>query len=213
MPAVELATFETNYGYAKEIAASANALSNLVTAAVDFSDMYRAALVQGVSAFDYYIHDEVRARMLIIFAAAGGSWPGAYARFRVPLSSVREALLGSGVSGLRQGWLEEQIRDQHQTLSFQQPERVADAIRLVSDVRLWDSVASHMSIARQGNLTPDQVVKNRLKLIIDRRNLIAHEADLDPTPPRSRRYPMNRTTAEEALEFISQTAHAIAAVI
>ncbi|MCX2971959.1 hypothetical protein OSB71_24420, partial [Streptomyces sp. JHD 1] len=68
------------------------------------------------------------------------------------------------------GWLEQEIREQHGYLSFQQPDKVADAFRLVSDVSLWVEVAKHLG------LRPEDV-KRQLKLIADRRNKIAHEAD------------------------------------
>ena len=63
--------------------------------------------------------------------------------------------------------------------SFQQPDKIADAIRLFSDVKLWQQVALELAI-------PEQDVKARLKLIVDRRNKIAHEADVDPSFPNMR---------------------------
>lgn len=58
---------------------------------------------------------------------------------------------------------------------FQDPAKVADAIRLVSRKKLWEEVGTLLG-------KNDADVKSRLKLIVDRRNKIAHEADMDLQP-------------------------------
>lgn len=177
------------------MAATASALKAQVTPVVDVSDLLRAALVQGVSAFDHFIHEEVRVRMIGLAGQAAVKWPPAYGRFRISL----EAFDRSRTGGTR--WLEEEIRAQHSYLAFQQPEKVADAIRLVSDVELWPSVANFIGV-------DTRAVKTQLKLIVDRRNQIAHEADMDPTPPRSR-YPISRNIVDSSLDFLDVLVEAI----
>jgi hypothetical protein len=71
-------------------------------------------------------------------------------------------------------WLESEIRERLGYQSFQQADKIADAIRYISDKKLWDEVASLM--ARNA-----KDIKQQLNLIVDRRNKIAHEADIDPT--------------------------------
>ena len=71
-------------------------------------------------------------------------------------------------------WLEDEIRERLGYQSFQQPDKVADAIRLISDKKLWDE----LSIQRG---EPARDIKQQLSSIVDRRNKIAHEADIDPT--------------------------------
>ena len=77
-------------------------------------------------------------------------------------------------------------------------------MRLVSDVELWAAVGTQLS-------RPSADVKTQLKLIVDRRNKIAHEADMDPTPPRSR-YPITRNLVDTSLDFLENVANAIIAV-
>jgi cellulose biosynthesis protein BcsQ len=52
------------------------------------------------------------------------------------------------------------------------------------------------------------LVKQRLSLIVDRRNKIAHEADLDPTYPKAR-WPISRIDVDNVVEFLVQIVEAI----
>ena len=46
------------------------------------------------------------------------------------------------------------------------------------------------------------------RLVVDRRNKIAHEADVDPTYPHSR-WPISQTDVDGTLSFLSETVEAI----
>lgn len=211
MPAREIAAFDRHIERARDLAGIATSLESHLTAAMDLTDMYRAAFVQGVSAFDTFIHAEVRERMLSIFAGTGTKTP-AFEKFKVSLSSASVALATAGNPASGLNWLEAEIREQHSYLSFQQPDKVADAIRLVSDVRLWKELATHLGQGARNGEPGDKILKRRLSLIVDRRNTIVHESDLDPTPPGDTLYPMSRKTAEDALDFLQAIAHGIQAV-
>lgn len=210
MPTRELQAFEKNLAYAQDLSATAASIAGVVTPAMDLSDLYRAAYMQGVSAFDYFIHEEVRVRMLDLHVRPQSTWPRGFSRFKVPLSSVRRD--GSNLQDTAV-LFEAEIRNQHGHLSFQHPDKVADACRLVSDVDLWVAVAAAIGTTKQGRLSPAQAAKKDWGLIIDRRNLIVHEADLDPTPPRTRRYAIDKTTTDTALAKIGVVARAIASAL
>ena len=113
-------------------------------------------------------------------------------------------MVGSGVSG-GSGWFESDVRERHSFLSFQQPEKIADAIRLFSDVRLWQEVGRRMSM-------PEADVKARLKLIVDRRNKIAHEADIDPSYPGVL-WPITKHDVDGSLQYISKMCECIHSVV
>lgn len=196
MPATELAQFESNLDYAHQMAATASALSSTLTGALDVSDLLRAALVQGVSAFDYFIHEEVRVRMHAVHSLPPSNWHPAFCSFTVTLTSVAAALTGSS------DWLDDEIRRQHGHQSFQHPDKVAAAMRLATDTPLWPTVATQLG-------SDPATVRRRLQLIVDRRNKIAHEADTDPTPPASR-YPISRVLVDDSLDFLKSVAKAIA---
>lgn len=200
MPANELSSFRENLGLARQMLDTATALTAQLTDAADLSDLRRAALVQGVSAFDHFVHEEVRVRMLALQRQSGSSWPQGFQRFQVSMGSLERALNQQDVS-----WLDDEIRQQHGHRSFQHPNKVADAVRCVSDVQLWNAVGVWMG-------TDANTVKTQLAVIVERRNSIVHQADLDPTPPRSR-YPISDWLVRNALAFLDDTAEALTAVV
>jgi hypothetical protein len=113
------------------------------------------------------------------------------------MSAAREAIADTG----RDEWLDQAIREAHGWLSFQHPDKIADAIRFMSNVRLWEQVASELGMT-------SRAVRAQLGAIIDRRNKIAHEADMDPTNP-GYRWPINEVLVQDATDFIARIAQAI----
>lgn len=195
---VALAHFRDNIARCVALEVLYAALSTQVTAAVDLTDILRAELVMAVSALDYYVHELVRIGML---EAHDGRRPQtqSYMRFSVSLDAVTAALAGDP------GWLEAQVRLRHGHLSFQMPDKVAEAARLISDAQLWRGVADHLG-------ETEDAVKTRLRLIVERRNKIAHEADADPTTP-GQRWPIDSALAIDARSFLEELAAAIDAVV
>ncbi|MBB4148837.1 hypothetical protein ACFSUK_28090 [Sphingobium scionense] len=100
--------------------------------------------------------------------------------------------------------LDNAIRTKHNHLSFQQPEKIADAIRLFSSSSLWDEVAAHIGSA-------PKTLKATLGIIIDRRNKIAHESDVDPSFP-NQRWPIEPLMVENMVNDIEKIGHAIHAI-
>lgn len=171
------------------------ALSELTTAAVDASDLLRAQVVLAASALDYYIHEVTVLGMIAVFEGKRHPTP-AFQKYRVSVSAISIGMVAGGSY-----WFETEIRERHSYLSFQQPEKVADAIRLFSDVKLWQEVAIKM-------VSTEHAVKEQLKLIIDRRNKIAHEADLDPSYPNTR-WPITVQDVSCTLKFLRDLGESI----
>lgn len=99
-------------------------------------------------------------------------------------------------------WLEDEIRERLGYQSFQQPDKIADAIRLISDKKLWDEVA-----AKLGKSARD--VKQQLSAIVDRRNKIAHKADIDPTFGIGSRWYIDEILVSDAVNFVEQVVESI----
>jgi hypothetical protein len=175
-------------------------LQGALTSAVDTTDLLRAELVLGVSALDYYVHEVTR---LGIQESHVGqrTRTDAFSRFNVSMASVYEGL----ADPTQTGWLDDAVRERLGWQSFQHPDKIADALRLVTEVRLWDAVATRLGVAADS-------VKQTLALIVDRRNKIAHEADADPSYPGAR-WPIDPTMVNNALGFLDSVAEAINAVI
>jgi hypothetical protein len=125
----------------------------------------------------------------------------AFRRFPLPLDAVERGIAGQA----HELWLGEAVRDKHSWLSFQHPDKIADAIRLMSPIRLWEDAGHELGM-------PAEDVKIRVTLIVDRRNKIAHEADMDPANPGFR-WPINGVMATDSLDFITRVAEAIFKVV
>jgi hypothetical protein len=105
-------------------------------------------------------------------------------------------------------WLEREIRDRHSYQSFQQPDKIAEAIRLISDKKLWEEVAHKM-----GKPNRAKEIKQELSSIVDRRNKIAHEADIDPSYNIGNRWPIDEIQVDSLINFIQQVVESIHQVI
>lgn len=187
--------FNDNMLRVRNLDAIVTSISGLTTAVIDLSDLLRAQIVLSVSALDHYVHEITRLGMIEIVEARRPQTL-AFARFAI---SMESALLG--FSSANASWLDNEIRTRHSYLSFQQPDRIAEAIRLFSSIELWNSVGARMA-------TPPSDVKSRLALIVDRRNKIAHEADIDPSYPNTR-WPITPQLARDTTSFIESVCHAI----
>lgn len=126
--------------------------------------------------------------------------PG-FLRFKVSLDGVMTGMQPGATSS----WLETEVRTQHSLLSFQQSDKVADAIRLISPVELWNEVGSRLA-------TPAADIKSNLQLVVQRRNKIAHEADIDPSYPGVR-WPITPTDVTAATDFIERVCEAIHQIV
>jgi hypothetical protein len=102
-------------------------------------------------------------------------------------------------------WLENEIRKEFSKLSFQTPDNIADAIRYISNKKLWDEIAIKIS----GNVKQANQIKQQLILIVDRRNKIAHQADIDPTLGLGNRWNIDELMVGDVVNFIEQVVESI----
>ena len=191
-----LKAFDDSLARARHLHGLHDALVNALTGAVDLSDILRAEVVMAVSALDLYIHEIARLGMLECWA---GTRPAteSFERFPLPLSTA-QSLTNSAFALAA---LDNEIRSKHGYASFQKPEKIAEAVRLFSSVSLWEQVAIHL-----GTTASD--LKSTLGLIIDRRNKIAHEADVDPSFP-GQLWPISPPMVEDMVNHIEAIVHAI----
>ena len=182
----------------RDLIAVHNSLKAQASSVLDLSDILRASLVLAVSALDYYIHEVVRIGMLEIHRGQRPE-PPAFSGFQISLGNARAGInAGQNIDS----WLEDEIRQRHSYKSFQQPNAIADAVRLICDKKLWEEVSINMG-------SPAKNIKQQLNLIIDRRNKIAHEADIDPTLSLGNRWPIDELLVNEAVDFLEQVVESI----
>jgi hypothetical protein len=102
-------------------------------------------------------------------------------------------------------WFDNEIRDHHSWRAFEHPDNIADAIRLVSNISLWEEAANKIGVTSTD-------IKDQLKLIVDRRNKIAHEADVNPTLPDTR-WPIDAKQVNDAVDFIENVGETVNALL
>ena len=193
--------FRANVSRSRDIASIARAMSVQTTEAFDTTDNLRAGVIIVVSSLDYFIHEIVRIGMLEAFRAERTRTP-AFLRFQVTVEGMLQVSSGHDP----ETWLDQQIRDRHGYQSFQTSENIAEAVRIISNAALWNEVAR-----RQGVDTRE--LRDRLDLIVQRRNKIAHEADIMPDYAGQIAYsdsrsPIDPTMVDGTIDFIEQVAEA-----
>jgi hypothetical protein len=190
--------FRISIARVRDLIAVHNSLKAQASSILDLSDILRSGLVLAVSALDYYIHEVVRIGMLEIHRGQRPE-PPAFSGFQISLGNARAGInAGQNIDS----WLEDEIRQRHSYKSFQQPNAIADAVRLICDKKLWEEVSINMG-------SPAKDIKEQLSRIVDRRNKIAHEADIDPSYPIGDRWPIDELLVNEAVDFLEQVVESI----
>jgi hypothetical protein len=185
--------FRENIRYVRNLRGVYTAVRSMTTTALDLSDILRSQIVMGVSAMDCYVHAVARIGMSEIFSG-GRVATNAYQKFSVSLRCATD-LPVSGASAL-----ESEIRRLHGFLSFQDPGKISEAIRLVSPVELWKGVATALGE------TPDDV-RESINLIVQRRNKIAHESDINHVD--GSRWPISEAIVDGAINRIERVCEVI----
>ena len=125
----------------------------------------------------------------------------AFLKFQVSVELLQRTISGESAMAL----FENEIREEHSYLSFQHPDRIADAVRLFHPEPIWPEIGNKLSI-------PANDIKTQLRLIVERRNKIAHEADMDPSYPGSR-WPITKADATNTVTFIETICETIDFII
>lgn len=158
-------------------------LSNNLSGALQTDELLRAEWVARVSALDLYVHEFVAQRMLQIFEQSRPA-PPAFSTFKVPLATL-DRIRSAATPLEEQIAFDLEVRKQHSLQTFQDPAKIADAIRLCSSVELWNTIAIFHGATEQTKTVHAKALKQQLSQIVERRNKIAHEGDLQPGYPRT----------------------------
>jgi hypothetical protein len=181
--------FKNNLIRAKNLGTIYLSLSSKTTAILDISDVLRAELVLAVSSFDYYIHKIVLIGMLDAYSGKRLK-THQFLKFKCSMDSI--------ITGYNnpqsQIWFENEIRIALGYQSFLQPDKLSEALKLISEKSIWEEISRIQGV-------PSIDLKKQLNIIVDRRNKIAHEADRDPSYP-DKLWPINDQMVNEAIEFL-----------
>jgi len=172
----------------KDLTSTIDYIDKSTTGVLDTSDLYRSQIVLIISSLDYFIHEFVLEEMLEIYNGNRITTP-TFNRFPVPIATTLVMRPPDNI-------VSSHIRQKHSWLTFQYPDKIADAIRLISEKKLWEEVSPSFSLSAKD-------LKAKLKLIVERRNKIAHESDMDPSFPGNK-WPISQTDVYEITEFIEK---------
>lgn len=160
--------FLTNIEEVRKTHLISTSISVSTSSIVDTSPILRSCIVLSVSAIDHLIHELAIIGMCEIFDG-NRVVTTKYNDFNVTLGFM------SGINAVPPLFtFEKEIRRRLGWQTFQRPDKIKDAIALFNSIQLWQQVSVTMADTEQN-------IKNRLNLIVDRRNMIAHEADIEPT--------------------------------
>lgn len=181
-------------------------IANNVSGAVEPDELLRAEWVARLSALDLYVHELVAQRMLEIFL--GQRSPAkAFLRFRVSNETLMRIRSASTITDAGAAF-DLDVRAQLSRETLQNPEKIAEAIRLCSDIELWNDISVQLGATQSTKSTQAKVLKQSLSLLVERRNKIAHEADLQPSLPRDP-WPIFQKDLRDVSALIDQIVHAI----
>jgi hypothetical protein len=205
-----LAQFEAVWGRCAQLLTLHAYLENNVSGIMQPDELLRAEWVARVSALDLYIHELVAQGMVAIFEGRRAA-SQAYLKFQVStetLNRIRAALTPSDASAA----FDLYVRTYLSRITYQAPEDIADGIRLFSTIALWNDVALKLGAPPATCTDQAKSLKTQLSLVVRRRNIIAHEGDLQQSPLREP-WPISRADLAFVASQIERIVRAIDAVV
>lgn len=161
----------------------------------------RSQFVLIVSAFDTFIHDVVRIGIVQEYQGTRVR-SNVLGQFNIPYGDLRN--LESQPPLMKLPTLDCIIRTINAKDSYQAPKSVEYALNLIGINNLWTQVAPRMGMTSTN-------VKNKLSIVVRRRNQIAHESDIEPTTGSQRI--LYKTDVDDVISFISDLVNSIYALV
>lgn len=203
----EFEAFHRNIAYARSMVDAGRSIAALRAQAVDVGDFYRAAWVQAVSAIDHWFHEVLYRRVAERAGQDADALPRQLARFELPLLTV-EAIRRGDVT--LADATADHVRTRWSNAALQNPRKISEALKLVTDVDVWAEAAKSLNEWHHGRTAMSaQSLKKRYSEITERRNRIAHDADLLDGDLSNRR-PITDADVTDAIDWLERIALAIA---
>ena len=173
-------------------------------------ELLRAEWVARVGALDLYVHELVTQNMVSIFEGVRSSCPG-FSKFHCSsdaLLRIRYASTPADASAA----FDLEVRSKLSRVTYQFPEDIADGIRLISACELWNDIALAKGATAATKSSLAKSLKRDLSLIVERRNKIVHEGDLQPSIPRTP-WPISRADVTYAAKFVEDLVRTIDCIV
>jgi hypothetical protein len=180
------------------------------TGALQPDELLRAEWAARVSALDLYVHELVTKNLIEIFAGTRPVCPG-FARFQISGEALMR-IQAAATPADRCAAFELEVRTRLSRVTYQHPDDIAEGIRMVSACALWNEIALRLGATASTMIATSADLRRRLALIVDRRNKIVHEGDLQPTVPRTP-WTIDRADVSQVTTFINDVVGAIDAIV
>ncbi len=176
--------------------------SRVLTPGIDINGLLRAELVFAVSALDQYIHSVVLSQAIDILKNNKTSSPS-FSKLVLGLDSVNTLLNNDGSIDVF-AIIEQELQQNLSWKSFQHPDKISEALKIICEKKIWDEVSALM-----GEQT--SAIREQLRLIVKRRDSIAHEADFDIV--NQSQYPIDHATTKTSVNFIISIVYMIDSIV
>ncbi|MBM0231451.1 hypothetical protein JNW91_05990 [Micromonospora sp. STR1_7] len=199
-----------NIEYARKMVIAGRSLAAFQSPILDVGDFYRAAWVQAVSAIDHWFHEELYRRVADLAGQNSPNMPYQLTRFELPLEKVEEIRQGTTTLA---GAVSDHVRAKWANASLQNPRKISEALKLVTEENIWAKAAAQINEWNHGRTAmTEQTLKKQYTAITERRNKIAHEADLLDGDLKQRRG-ITDADATDAIDWVERIALAIARIL
>jgi hypothetical protein len=101
--------------------------------------------------------------------------------------------------------IDESIRKENSYKSFVAPDKLAQCLRILVD-QPWDKIAGALN-------DTVAISKAKLKSVVDLRNRIVHEADVNPAYGRIELWPIYCEDVEDSIAFVRRLGASIAEIV
>ena len=185
-------------------------MASRATAALPAEEILRAEWVSRVSALDLFVHELVAQRMLQSFDGTLPRTPK-FQAFELPLETI-ERIRTAATPAAASDAFDLEVRRQLSFVTYQDPDKIADGVRMCSNVELWNEIALNQGATQATKVAQAKSLKSQLRAIVDRRNKIAHEGDLQPTLPITP-WPISQPDLLQVSTFIERLVTSIEASV
>jgi hypothetical protein len=166
------------------------------------NEILRAQLVLIVGSLDCFVHDCVNKGILDIYQGSRAT-SKATDSYLISFLTLKNVLQEDNEQ-LKMDHLEAFIYKQNSKNSYQSVKAIERALSLIGLSNVWSKLTTSM------NMTAENI-KGQLSLIVDRRNKIAHEADINRIT--GCKYPINQNDVNTTISFINKLVNAITTLL
>lgn len=197
---LSIGAFRHSIARAREMVRLFHGLTHLRQSATN-DDALRAAYFQAVSSFDFFVHELVAVEAIYRFQNA------------IPTRNIALPMEVTIIGDFeaRNSAVEQVLREQNSYKSFVDPQKLAEILSCFCS-KPWDEIVSKHNEKFGGDLDRAYMTA-QLRSIWQRRNKIAHEADINPALAGVSLWPIDAADTDITIQFVEQLGECLVDVI